>query len=177
MRDMPALALSPVSIADLDELHEFEQRNRAFFEAWINARPNDYYSLDGVAQAIEAARRDAEQDRGYQFLLREDGVLAARVNLSQVRRAHFHSASLGYRVGEQHQGRGLAKAAVRLARQQAFVELALWRLEATSRAENPASIQVLTANGFVQFGHARRCFQLGEAWFDLLHFEAHAKPR
>lgn len=174
---MPTLTLTPLALADLDDLHDFEQRNRAFFETWINARPEDYYSLDGVARAIDAACGDAEQDRGYQFLLREDGVLAARVNLSQVRRAHFHSAWLGYRVGEHHQGRGLAKAAVRLAMRQAFAELALWRLEATSRIENPASIQVLTANGFVQFGHARRCFQLGQAWFDLLHFEAHAEPR
>lgn len=117
---MPALTLSPVTLADLDELQDFEQRNRAFFEHWINARPPTYYSREGVAQAIEAARRDAEQ---------------------------------------------------------AFAELALWRLEATSRVENPASIQVLTANGFVQFGHARRCFQLGETWFDLLHFEAHAQTR
>lgn len=172
---MPNLTLCPLALSDLDELRDFELRNRGFFETWINARPKDYYSPEGVAKAIEAGRRDAEQDLGYQYLLREDGVLAARVNLTQVRREHFHCASLGYRVGERHNGRGLAKEAVRLVKQRAFSELALRRLEATSRMENPASVRVLMANGFVQFGHAKRCIQLGDAWFDLLHFEAHAE--
>jgi ribosomal-protein-alanine N-acetyltransferase len=63
---------------------------------------------------------------------------------------------------------------VRLALAEAFGAHRLWRVEATSRPENPASVRVLQANGFVQFGHARRCFQLGETWFDLLHFEVHA---
>lgn len=172
---MPALSLSAVAPTDLDELTDFEFRNRAFFESWINARPAAYYAPGGVAAAIEAALQDAARDLAHQYLLRDNGVLVARVNLTQVRRAHYHCASLGYRVGADHNGRGLAKAAVRLAKEQAFSALSLHRIEATCRSENPASIKVLVANGFVQFGYSRRCFQLGDSWFDLLHFEAHAE--
>lgn len=171
---MPPLTLSAVAQTDLDELTDFEFRNRAFFESWINARPEAYYAPGGVAAAIEASQQDAARDLAYQYLLREDGVLVARVNLTQVKRAHYHCASLGYRVGADHNGRGIAKAAVRLATGQAFSALSLHRIEATCRPENPASIKVLAANGFAQFGHSRRCFQLGDSWFDLLHFEAHA---
>lgn len=174
---MPTLSLCPLSKSDLDELTDFEFRNREFFESWINARPEAYYAPGGVADAIAAAQEDAARDLAYQFLLREDGILVARVNLTQVKRAHYHCASLGYRVGADHNGRGLAKAAVRLATEQGFSALSLHRIEATCRPENPASIKVLVANGFVQFGHSRRCFQLGDSWFDLLHYEAHTEPQ
>jgi ribosomal-protein-alanine N-acetyltransferase len=171
---MPLLTLSALDLSDHDELQAFELRNRRFFETWINARPASYYAPDGVARAIRAAQLDAEQDLAYQYLVRENGQLVGRVNLTQVHRPNYRSASLGYRVGESHNGRGIAKEAVRLALLQAFDRLALWRVEATSRPENLASVKVLSANGFAQFGHSRRCFQLGETWFDLLHFEAHA---
>ncbi|MFZ6750216.1 GNAT family N-acetyltransferase [Undibacterium sp. Ren11W] len=172
---MPALTIQPPTLADIEALYAFELSNRSYFETWINARPADYYSLSGVAQAIESAQHDAAKDLAYQFLVRENGVLLARVNLTQVKRPHLQQAALGYRVGQEHQGRGVAKGAVRLALQQAFSELGLWRVEATSRPENPASVKVLLANGFTQFGHAKRCFQLGTCWYDLLHFEAHAE--
>jgi ribosomal-protein-alanine N-acetyltransferase len=70
------LQLRPPALSDLDELLDFELRNRAFFEAHINARPAGYYSADGVRAAIETARREAEYDTGYQFLLRLDDVPA-----------------------------------------------------------------------------------------------------
>ena len=64
--------------------------------------------------AIDTARASADEDKGCQFLLREvDGQLVGRVNLSRVRRAHFHPAELGYRVAESAQGRGVARAGAR----------------------------------------------------------------
>ena len=171
---MPLLSIAALDAADIDELIEFEFRNRAFFESWINARPKGFYAPGGVAASIAAAHMDAQQDRAHQYLVREDGVLVARVNLTQVKRDHYQSASLGYRVGENCNGRGVARQAVGLALREAFSVLGLWRVEASCRPENPASIKVLSANGFVQFGHARRSFQLDGAWFDLLHFETHA---
>lgn len=64
--------------------------------------------------AIATACREADEGKGYQYLLRDSaGVLVGRVNLSRVRRAHFHSAELGYRVAEAVQGRGVAREGVR----------------------------------------------------------------
>ncbi len=161
--------------ADADELLAFELQNRRYFESWINHRAPDYYSPEGIARAIAAAQRDAANDVAYQHLVRDDGKLVARVNLTSVQRLHSRSASLGYRVAESCTGRGIAKQAVGLVLQRAFVDLDLWRVEATARPENAASAKVLLSNGFVQFGHSRRCFQLADTWYDLLHFEAHAQ--
>ncbi|MDC8784198.1 GNAT family N-acetyltransferase [Roseateles koreensis] len=170
------VSLSAPELADVDELLAFELDNRAFFESMINARPADYYSAEGVRAGIAAAQDDAQTDRSYQFLLRdESGVLVGRVNLSQVRRQHFHAAMLGYRIGQAHQGRGFAKAAVAQVLAHAFQTLGLARVEATARSDNPGSLGVLRSNGFDQFGHSRRSFELNGVWHDLLHFERHAK--
>jgi ribosomal-protein-alanine N-acetyltransferase len=169
------LQLRPPALSDLDELLDFELRNRAFFEAHINARPADYYSADGVRAAIATACREADEDKGYQYLLRDSaGVLVGRVNLSRVRRAHFHSAELGYRVAEAAQGRGVAREGVRQVLALAFGELKLLRIEATARDGNAGSARVLLRNGFSAFGRSRRSFQLAGRWHDLVHHERHA---
>jgi [ribosomal protein S5]-alanine N-acetyltransferase len=169
------LALSPPRPTDLHDLFTFETVNRRYFEQHINARPADYYSLEGVQAAIESALRDAREDKAYQYLVRDEaGALVARVNLTRVRRDHFHSAELGYRVAEAATGRGHAREAVRLALREAFELHGLRRIEATARPGNPASVQVLRRNGFTEFGRSTRSFQLSGEWHDLLHFERHA---
>lgn len=169
------LTLHPPSLEDHDELSDFEQLNRAYFERHINARPPSYYEPGGVRAAIEAARQDAAQDKAYQFLVRNaQGTLVARVNLHQVRRTHFHSAELGYRVAEAHGGHGHAREAVRLVLLQAFGPLGLLRVEANCRPDNLASLAVLRRNGFTQYGQSSRSFQLAGRWHDLCHFECHA---
>ncbi|WP_374568053.1 GNAT family N-acetyltransferase [Ideonella sp.] len=160
---------------DLPALLAFELENRAFFEATINARPADYYSAEGVGAAIEQAQREARDDRAYQYLLWDSGALVGRVNLTKVRRAHFHSAEVGYRIAQSAGGRGLASEAVRQVLAKAFGEHGLVRVEATARPENEGSTRVLQKNGFTPFGRSHRSFELAGIWYDLLHFERRAE--
>ncbi len=170
------LTLLPPTADDLQALLDFELTNRAFFEARINARPPSYYSADGVAAAIASAIDDAANDRGYQFLVRADsGELVGRANLAGVRRPHYHSASLGYRIAEQAAGKGYASQAVRRIVEIAFGALGLHRIEADVRDGNVASLRVLSRNGFIQYGHSRRSFELAGVWHDRLHFERHSE--
>lgn len=170
------LTLLPPTADDLQDLLDFELTNRAFFEARINARPSSYYSADGVAAAIAGAFDDAANDRGYQFLIRADsGELVGRANLAGVRRAHYQSASLGYRIAEQAAGKGYASQAVREIVEIAFGALGLHRIESDVRDGNVASLRVLLRNGFTQFGHSRRSFELAGVWHDRLHFERHSE--
>ena len=172
---MPGVFLAPVCGADLDALLAFEVGNRAFFEARINARPAGYYAREAVAAAIGAAEADARAGLGFQYLVRDDaGQLVGRVNFSRVRRAHFHAAELGYRIGEAFNGRGHATAAVQCALMLAFGELGLRRVEAMTMVGNAGSIRVLERNGFQRFGRSTRSFELGGHWHDTLHFERHA---
>jgi len=54
-----APALTAPTLADVDALLGFELRNRAFFEATINARPPACYSVEGVTEAVTKAMREA----------------------------------------------------------------------------------------------------------------------
>ncbi len=169
------LHLAPLQTADAPDLLAFEQDNRAFFEAHINARPPAYYAVSGVRAAIADARREAAEDKSYHYLVRDgSGLLVGRVNLTRVKRAHFHSAELGYRVAQSACGRGVASQAVRQVIAIAFHELKLLRIEATSRPENLGSTRVLTGNGFTPFGRSRQSFELAGTWYDLVHYELHA---
>ncbi|MCX7172806.1 MAG: GNAT family N-acetyltransferase [Proteobacteria bacterium] len=169
---MPEVHLAPPQPEDAEELLAFELGNRTFFELHINARLESYYSLGGVRAAIAESMREAAEDKAYQYLVRDDtGKLVGRVNLTRIRRAHFHSAELGYRIGQSACGKGYASKAVSQVIAKAFKELRLVRLEATARSENVGSGRVLVNNGFTYFGNSKRSFELAGIWHDLIHYE------
>jgi ribosomal-protein-alanine N-acetyltransferase len=149
----------------------FELENRAFFESHINARPAGYYRRPAFRP--RSTRPCVKRRRqGLQYLLRDAvGQLVGRVNLTRVRRAHFHSAELGYRVAQSAGSQGYASEAVRRVVAMAFGELKLQRIEATARPENLGSQRVLARNGFTPFGRSTRSFELSGAWYDLNHYE------
>lgn len=171
---MGAIRIRPVAAADAAALLRFELEHRAYFERWVNARDPAFYSAEGVAAAVAAAQKAWAAGQAFQYLVVEDERLVGRVNLTNVRRAHFFCADLGYRIGEHDGGRGIASRAVALCLAQAFGAHGLLRVEAVARPVNKGSIRVLERNGFHQFGHSRRSFELGGEWFDRLLFERHA---
>jgi ribosomal-protein-alanine N-acetyltransferase len=172
------ISLVAPSHSHIDALLAFEEENRAFFEATINARPASYYSREGLSMAVAQAMANVYADIGYQYLVVDgEGRIAGRVNLSAVKRAHYHSAVLGYRIGQAFCGKGYAGEAVRQVLEIAFGKLRLQRIEADCRIDNLASSRVLLRNGFVQFGHSRKSFELAGSWYDRWHFECHAPDR
>ena len=170
---MSTLRIRPVAAGDAVALLRFEREHRAWFERWINARVAGFYSEQGVAAAIAAAEGARANDQAFQYLVIEGQRLVGRVNLTNVRRAHFQCADLGYRIGEHDGGRGVGSRAVALCLAEAFGTHGLARVEAVARPENKGSVRVLERNGFTQFGHSRRSFELGGQWFDRLLFERH----
>lgn len=171
MPDLDRLQLLPPSSADLPALLAFELDNRAYFERWVTARAPSYYHQEAIAAAIEQAQRERQQDLAYQYLAKQDGKIIGRVNLTAVTRPYFNKATLGYRIGERFGGRGYATRVVALLLEEAFGTLELWRVEATARPQNLASIAVMQRNGFHQYGHSEKAMRFQDAWSDLLYFE------
>ncbi|MEX3968717.1 GNAT family N-acetyltransferase [Paraburkholderia sp. EG286B] len=167
------LKISPPTLSDADALLAFEVENRAYFEQWINARPDDYYSASAVREAIGAATSDRDDDRAYQYLVRLDDTIVGRVNLVSVTRPYFNRATLGYRIGRRFAGRGYASQAVKRAMDIAASELNLSRVEAIVRPQNIGSMRVLERNSFVAFGRAGRAMHFHGEWHDLVYFECH----
>jgi len=167
------LQLGPAALSDAESLLAFELANRTWFEHWVVPRPPLYYSLEAVCASLALAQRERERDLSHQYLLKADGEIVGRINLTGVQRVAFNKAALGYRIGQAHAGQGVATRAVALMLDEAFGKLGFWRLEANSRPENAASIRVLERNGFRQYGHATRSMHHQGAWYDQLLFERH----
>ncbi|GGC18509.1 GNAT family N-acetyltransferase [Pseudoduganella buxea] len=171
---MDTLRLCPLVADDAADLLAFELANRAWFERWVVPRDPSFYHLAAVQAAASAAQWERAAGTSYQYLLRRGDAIVGRVNLTGVTRPAFNKAALGYRIGEDQAGQGIATRAVALVLQEAFGPLGLWRLEANARPENVASVRVLERNGFRQCGRLTRSMQHDGAWFDQLLFERHA---
>ena len=70
----------------------------------------------------------------------------------------------------EHQGRGVATAAVRAVLAVAFDRLGLHRVQAGTLVHNTASRRVLAKNGFAEIGFAPRYIRIAGRWQDhVLH--------
>jgi ribosomal-protein-alanine N-acetyltransferase len=94
-----------------------------------------------------------------------------RVTLTGIVRGPFLSATLGYWVAQDHNGRGLATAATADMVRRAFDDLGLHRVEAGALVHNHASRRVLERNGFELFGTAPRFLRIDGRWQDHVLYQ------
>jgi ribosomal-protein-alanine N-acetyltransferase len=134
-----------------DALLAFERDNRAYFARSVPDRGDAYFTAEGFAARHAALL--AEQESGvchFHVVLDAAGELIGRVNLIDVTDG---SAELGYRVGQRAAERGVATAAVAEMCRTAAASYGLVALTAVTTQDNPASMTVLSRNGFTAVGH------------------------
>lgn len=122
----------------------FERENRGYFARSVSDRGDAYFAQ--FASRHRALL--AEQDAGvchFHVVVADQGDLVGRVNLVDVEEG---AAELGYRIGERAAGRGMATAAVEEVCRLAAAAYRLSALTAVTTLDNPASMAVLTRNGF-----------------------------
>ena len=145
---MTTFTLRTLRPDDASALLAFELDNRAWFERHIDARAGDFYSLDGVREHIAQLLQGHAQGHAHPCLIVDQhGVLMGRANLKGIGR---QSAEVGYRIGQQHAGKGLATAALRHLITLARTQWRLARLTAHAIDGNAASIRVLERCGFTR---------------------------
>ena len=140
------VTLEPLRADHADALLVFERENRAYFPRTVPDRGDAFFTAAGFAARLQALL-DEQHARVCRFhvVLGEDGELIGRVNLMDLVGG---TAELGYRVGEQAAGRGVATAAVAQVCRLAATDYGLTSLTARTTLDNPASMRVLTRNGF-----------------------------
>jgi ribosomal-protein-alanine N-acetyltransferase len=167
--------MTTTRLVDLDDaavLAGLVVRNRDFLAPWEPVRPDSYFTVHGqVAVIAEALERFEDRTQVPRVILDETGQVVGRINLNNVVRGAFQSASVGYWLAEEAGGRGLATAAVADMVTLAFELEGLHRLEAGTVRENVRSQAVLERNGFVQFGYAPRYLSIAGRWQDHLLFQ------
>ena len=163
MNDAPCTRL--VSIDDVPALTALAIANREHLAPWQPTPRPVAFSEHGQAEAVRAALET--YDAGHMVphvILDASGAIVGRITLNSIIRGAFQSASVGYWVGVQSTGRGIATAAVARIVGIAFGELGLHRLQGETLAHNTASRRVLERNGFVEYGEAPAYLRIDGQW-------------
>jgi ribosomal-protein-alanine N-acetyltransferase len=158
------VTIRPLTSEDANELVSLIVENREFLAPFEPVRDERFFTIDGQRERI--------QSRGLQsFAIVSEGRIAGTVTMSNIVLGPFQSATLGFWVAKQLNGRGLATIAVAEVMDIAFGEFGLHRLEAATLVDNVPSQRVLEKNRFEPIGLARRYLQIANKWRDHLLFQ------
>jgi ribosomal-protein-alanine N-acetyltransferase len=151
-------------------LAEAYARNRDHLAPWEPVRAESFFTEPGQEAAVAGVLAGVARGTGLAWLLWHGDEVVGRVNLNNIVRGVFRSASAGYWVAAAHQGRGLATAAVRFACEQALAD-GLHRVEAGTLVHNTGSQRVLERSGFSRFGLAPSYLCIAGGWQDHVLFQ------
>jgi len=155
---MSAVAIRPTARRDAPALVAAHRASRALHGEWVTP----FTDLDGFGAwfaPIEAGRK-------VSFLAERAGSLVGVVNLNDIVRGAFRSATLGYYALVGSPGSGTMTEAVRLAVAEAFGPIGLHRVEANIQPGNARSLALVRRLGFRLEGFSPRYLFIGGAWRD-----------
>ena len=137
--------------------------------------------ISTMLEAEGAELTDLNKYENYRWFIEYDGEVVGNVSLKNISQMMKH-AEIGYGIGEAHQGRGVATAAVKMLVQKCFSESPLRKLIAYVHHENVASRRLLQKVGFTQEGILREHYIINgvaqnEIVFGLLKHEWKSEPQ
>ena len=161
-----------VTLDDVPALAQLCRANRDFLAPWEPVRGDGYFTVDGQRDIVtRALAKYGEGTHLPLVICDESGQVAGRINLNGIVRGAFQCGTLGYWLGAEFNGRGLATAAVRDVIRLAFADLGLHRIEAGTLVHNIRSQRVLERSGFVRIGLAPAYLNIAGKWQDHILYQ------
>jgi len=150
----------PVVRNDADEFLALMQASRTLHEPWISP------PLTKRAFDTYLTRTKQDDHEGLLICQRSSSRIVGVINVNNIVRGSFLSASLGYYVGQPYAGNGFMTEGLRAAVQFAFANLGLHRLEANIQPNNTPSINLVKRCGFRNEGFSPQYLYIAGAWRD-----------
>jgi len=145
---MTAWTIRTLRLDDASPLLKFEQRNREWFERHIVPRPVEFYCGEGVLDHVEQFLAAYRQGSMHPcVIVGPEGEILGRANLKDIEAGR---AEVGYRIAQDHTGKGLATSALRHLLELASTRWRLVQLFAYVAEPNRASVRVLERCGFAR---------------------------
>ena len=160
MRPFNDIYLRRVTHNDEAEFLALMRASEELHQPWIQA-PTTPALFKYYLQRIR--RNDHE---GFAICRGTDEVIVGVININNIVRGSFLSASLGYYVGATFQGQGYMQAGLTQLIDYAFSTMGLHRLEANIQPDNLRSQELVRRCGFEYEGLSKNFLFLDGAWRD-----------
>lgn len=162
------MELEKLATHHVNQLLDFELKNKQWFESLIEPRADDFYSIYGVTAHVDTLIQQMNAGTAFAALLIKNNRIVARANLKEISN---DSAYIGYRVGKDFTGQGIASYCLSQLIKKAQNEIGLKRLKAQVLDNNPASARVLENFGFQAIATTPNFLTLNGQPFDCAEFE------
>jgi ribosomal-protein-alanine N-acetyltransferase len=153
-----------VTLADAEALRQAYLRNREHLIPWEPDRDEHFYTVEGQTDRVRGLLAQQDSGRALPWVLADGDRIVGGMTLSNIVLGPFRSASLGYWIDAEYNGRGIATRAVEFVCRTADEHLGLHRIEASTLIENVRSQRVLTKCGFRLIGTAPDYLHINGAW-------------
>ena len=111
-------------------------------------------------------RTQREDHAGFAICRRDSDAIVGVINVNNIVKGSFLSASLGYYAAQAHAGQGFMREGLLQVKEHLFRELGLHRVEANIQPGNAASIALVRGCGFEREGLSPRFLYVNGAWRD-----------
>lgn len=152
--------LRAVSNDDRGEFLKLMRASQHLHHPWISP-PLSEATFSGYL-----ARTLKDDHEGLLICNRSDDAITGVININNIVRGSFLSASLGYYAGAPFAGQGLMREGLELVKGFAFFTLGLHRLEANIQPENHRSIALVQQCGFTREGLSTEFLFIDGGWRD-----------
>ncbi len=143
-----------------DDFLAFTTANADFHQPWVYPA-TDAGTFRGYLERLEEGRA-----QGFVVARIADDTILGVINVNDIIRGGFASASLGYYGHAAYAGRGYMAEGLSLVLDQAFDEIGLHRIEANVQPGNANSIALIARLGFRKEGFSPRFLQINGIWRD-----------
>ncbi len=134
--------------SDVSALLEFEIENREWFEQFVPAREDRFYSNTGVVEQITSFLTEYDNGEMIPMLVKDaNGTICGRINVRDIDQ-NAGSGELGYRVGHSFGSKGIASNAVRKLLIYLAEHSSLKYVDAYALVGNVGSNKILSKAGF-----------------------------
>ncbi len=152
--------LRKVRSSDRREVIERVAEGQSLLSPWISAPA----TARDFRHYLRRTQRDDHE--GLLVCRLDSDEIAGVINLNNIVRGSFLSASLGYYAMARHRGHGYMREGLEMVKNYAFRQLGLHRIEANIQPANQRSINLVKRCGFVREGFSRSFLHIEGAWRD-----------
>jgi ribosomal-protein-alanine N-acetyltransferase len=168
------VVLRPLVAQEFNGWSEVRRRNGEWLTQWepmrLSHHPDPETNREVFAARCGARERERLAGTQFAFGIFVDGAFAGEINLNNVVRGAFQSATIGYWIDKSRAGRSLMSEAVVVLAQYAFEEMRLHRLEICIIPRNVNSRRVMEKLDIRTEGVAERFLEINGVWEDHIRY-------